>query len=71
MEVSMSYSDYFRCPRTKNEMKQFFASDINEIPITVRGCRRPKSLPNAWDDYYRSNMTLRNWKAYRKTQWRG
>ncbi len=69
----MSYSDYFRYPHTKNEMKQFYASKVNElgIPINIRGRRRPKSLPNSWDDYYRSNMSLRNWKAYRKKQWKG
>jgi len=68
----MSYSGYSRYPHTKNEMKQYFASIVNELDISVnvRGRRRPKSLPHAWDDYYRSNMSLRNWKSYRKTQWK-
>lgn len=68
----MGYSDYFRYPHTKNEMKQYFASVVNEIdiPIKIRGCRHPKSLPHSWDDIYRSNMALRNWKAYRKNQWK-
>ena len=68
----MSYSDYFRHPHTKNEMKQYFASKYSEtdIFIRIRGRRSPKSLPNSWDDIYRSNMFLRNWKSYRKTQWK-
>ncbi len=68
----MSYSDYFRYPHTKNEMKQYYASTQNElgVSIRIRACRHPKVLPNAWDDYYRSNMMLRNWKAYRLTQWK-
>ncbi len=68
----MSYSDYFRHPHTKNEMKQYFASQygVNHIQINVRGRRRFKSLPNSWDDIYRSNMSSRNWKLYRKKQWK-
>ncbi|WP_444942314.1 hypothetical protein ACJJI3_09950 [Microbulbifer sp. ZKSA004] len=68
----MSYTDYFRYPHTKNEMKQFYASGINEVDVSIkiRGRRHPKCLPNSWDDYYRSNMRLRNWKAYRKQQWK-
>ena len=63
----MGSSDYFRYPHTKNEMKQYFASSVNELDITirVRGRRRSKSLPHSWDDC-RSNMSLRNWKFYRK-----
>ncbi|GAA5215719.1 hypothetical protein ACFSJ3_10855 [Corallincola platygyrae] len=68
----MGYSNYYRHPHTQNEMKQFFASAVNEldIPVKVRGRRRPKYLPCAWDDLYRSNMSLRNWKSYRKAQWK-
>ncbi|WP_444957126.1 hypothetical protein [Microbulbifer sp. ZKSA002] len=68
----MSYSDYFRYPHAKNEMKKFYASSISEVGvfIKIRGRRNPKCLPNSWDDYYRSNMRLRNWKTYRKQQWK-
>ena len=68
----MSYADYYRHPRTKNEMKQYYASKVNklDVPIKIRGRRRPRSLPHAWDDIYRSNMTARNWKSYRKLQWK-
>ena len=66
----MRYVSYFRHPHTKNEMKQFFASTVNElnIPIKVRNRRKPKHLPNAWDDMFRSET--RNWKRYRNKQWR-
>lgn len=69
----MGYSDFFRYPHTKNEMKQFYASTTSELDINikVRGRRRPKCLPNSWDDYYRSNMYLRSWKVYRRKQWKG
>jgi len=68
----MRYCDYFRHPHTRNEMKQYYASVVNElnIVIKVRGRRRPTSLPNSWDDIYRSNITVRNWKAYRRKQWK-
>ena len=68
----MSYADYFRHPHTKNEMKQYFASNVNEpdTTIKVRGLKRPKSLPTSWDDYYRNNMPLRKWESYRKNQWK-
>ena len=66
----MRYSFYFRYPRTKSEMKLYYASVINEVdlPIKVRGKRRPKHLPNAWDDVFRAKH--RNWKYYRRNQWR-
>lgn len=68
----MGYGDYFRYPRTKNEMTQYYASVVNELDIfiKVRGRRCPNALPHAWDDIYRSNITWRNWKAYRKKQWK-
>ncbi|GAB2891123.1 hypothetical protein GCM10027180_21570 [Microbulbifer echini] len=64
---------YFRHPKTKNEMKQYYASLENEleIPIKIRNRRRPKCLPNAWDDYFPSNITNRNWKLFRRKQWKG
>jgi hypothetical protein len=66
----MRYTAYFRHPKTSNEMRQYVATSVNEleIPINVRGRRSAKCLPNAWDDIFRSDT--RNWKAYRKTQWK-
>ncbi len=61
---------YFRYPRSKNEMTQYYATTVNEykIPIKIRGKRQPLHLPNAWND----DMVhiQRNWKKYRKTQWK-
>ncbi len=67
----MSFAGY-RHPRTMNEMKQYFASIENEldVPVKIRGSRQAQYLPHAWDDIYRSNIDLRCWKAYRKTQWK-
>lgn len=64
--------NYFRYPRTKNEMTQFYASVYNEesVFVKVRGRRRPKTLPCAWCDLDKSNMRNRNWKLYRRTQWK-
>lgn len=60
----------WRYPRTKNEMTQYQAALDNEAeaPIKLRKRRAPEHLPNLWDD--RLVHTQRNWKRYRKTQWR-
>ncbi len=63
---------YYRRVKSKNEMTQYFVvEDIkNEfgINIRVRGKRLPKHLPNSWDDY--PKCCLRNWKKYRKKQYK-
>jgi hypothetical protein len=66
----MKYIFYFRHPKTKNEMWQFYACIVNEsdIPINIRGRRKPKCLPNAWDDICRPRY--KNWKYFRKHQWK-
>jgi len=66
----MRYVFYYRHPRTQNEMKQYEASKTNDlgISIKIRNKRKPNKLPNSWDDIYR--LGLRNWKYYRKTQWK-
>ena len=66
----MGYGYYSRHPKTANEMKQYFASIENEpsIPLKIRGRRKPKHLPNSWDDIDRH--FIRSWKYYRKNQWR-
>lgn len=35
-----------------------------------RAKRKPKNLPNAWDDILRSDMNHRTWKRHRRTQWK-
>lgn len=35
-----------------------------------RPSRRPRQLPNAWDDLMRGDIDYRSWKYYRKNQWK-
>jgi hypothetical protein len=67
MAFTLKYAGYFRHPQTQNEMKQYYASIENEmiIPVKIRGRRKPKQLPNAWDDI--ASCWVRNWKRFRKT----
>lgn len=58
-----------------HEMKTFGAmrdsfhfSEEGEPP--VRGARKAKSLPCLWDDHIRSNLDNKNWKRFRKTQYK-
>lgn len=68
----MKYCYYYRHPRTKNEITQYYAANGSqlEVPIKIRSRRNPKYLPNSWDDLERVNSRVRNWKIYRKTQWK-
>ncbi len=61
---------FFRHPKTKNEMTQYYATVENGlgIRIKVRGKRRPRYLPNAWDDV--QSHLYRSWKKHRKTQYK-
>ena len=57
---------YYRSFRTMNERRAFFACDEK----LVRGSRRPKSLPNNWDDEVVTKMCTRSWKRTKKQkQW--
>ena len=55
----------FRNMRTTQERK--FSCDIDHKKF-VRGGRNRAGLPNVWDDVY--HLYQRNWKEYRKTQYR-
>ena len=62
-----------RRPRTTQERRKYFDAidqDVEDynIRINIRGRRRPKSLPNAWDDMY--SYKGRGWKNFRKTQYK-
>ena len=61
----------FRHPKTQSERWQYEMTIVNEyeIEITVRGARRSKYMPTAWDDIMHFNNN-RNWKKYRKKQYR-
>lgn len=60
---------YFRHPHTANELRQ---SQVVEpgIEPRPRPSRYLRNLVDPWDDYPRSNRKDRNWKSFRKTQWK-
>ena len=60
----------FRHPRTHNEMRSYDPETLAEYGIKIRGKRKPRNLPNAWDDYYRSDALSKSWKDHRGTQYR-
>lgn len=69
-----SYRNYFRHMRTTSERRISAISECDEelleYGVRIRGRRNHKNLPNAWDDEYRRDINTRNWKKYRKHQWR-
>lgn len=60
---------YYRHPATIAECQ------INQIVDWDEPQARPNralsNLPNAWDDYVRSDHKNRNWKRFRQTQYKG
>lgn len=60
----MKYRNLFRYPRTKQELT---ANQDRNDPY-VRGKRRRKFIPTAWDD--QPIRRQRSWKKLRKTQYR-
>ena len=60
----------FRYPRSMQEKRWALAWDDEEDCPPVRGRRRPRQLPDAWDDYYAHSE--KSWKkqSKRKHQWR-
>lgn len=70
-----TYSKIFRKPKTiqerrKNSSTESFEYEGLIIKIKIRSRRSAKSLPNSWDDVYRSNYKINSWKKYRKQQWK-
>lgn len=59
-----------RNPRTFAEMKAncILDPDAEALGIKVRAKRRPRNLPEAWDDVYRTGE--KSWKAHRHTQYK-
>lgn len=56
--------------RTFQERKWAQAWDDEEDAPKVRARRNAKNLPNPWDDYPRHDWRIRNWKRYRRYQWK-
>ncbi len=46
-----------------------FDEDAQDYGIKARAKRNRSNLPGAWDDYWRP-CGQKNWKHYRKTQWK-
>jgi len=57
------YSKYFRKIKTTQERRMFF-----KYKKYCRGKRSYRMLPDSWDDILRN--IEKNWKKYRKTQWK-
>lgn len=60
--------DYYRNPRTYGEHKKYF--DALDQGYKPRKSRSPVNLPNEYDDYVRRDLKYRNWKHYRKAQYK-
>lgn len=58
-----------RYMRTQSERRQN-QPIFEEGEPTIRGSRRIRSIPTAWEDYPRRDWDDRNWKGFRKTQWK-
>lgn len=68
------YSKYFRHPKTTSERREavglYVDEDARYYGIKVRPKRSDRSLPNTYDDVYRSDIrNKRNWKQNRKNHW--
>lgn len=63
----ISRGGYFKHPKTLQEMK--YSMIMDECEPKPRAKRNHKNLPNSYDDIPHSDYT-RNWKKYRKTQWK-
>lgn len=63
----------FKKPKTTNERRKtqcrghFLLED--DYYVKIRANRNCKNLPNAWDDIP-THRIIRNWKIYRKTQYK-
>ncbi len=61
---------YYRHPRTMNERRQAALVLEEEGEVAPRPQRSSNSLPCAWDDFRVAARDDRNWKRFRRAQWR-
>ena len=62
---------YLRYPKTTQERRAYFLTeDELYYGVRLRARRSIRGLPNAWDDYYRGDIHAKNWKKYRRTQYK-
>lgn len=62
------FGSYYRHPRTFQERK--WNCDMEDGAPPPRGRRRQGTLPCDWDDRIRDSVFWKNWKYYRKHQWK-
>ena len=64
----------YRRPKSFNERKAAEAhkldEDIKFYGVKIRAKRNFNNLIDSWDDYPRRDWGAKNWKVYRKTQWK-
>ena len=62
----------FRYPKTQQELREidkyYHEEDMKFYKVKHRASRN--RTPTAWDDQFRSDQRIRNWKKYRKHQWK-
>jgi hypothetical protein len=52
------FKNWYKIPKIANEMKQFYGNEEY-----VRGKRKPRNLPNPWDDFLRADSYVKySWK---------
>lgn len=62
------FGRYYRYPRTTQEKREY--TNAEEFEVHVRGRRRPRMLPNAWDEFPIGRYSKRSWKRRKKRkQW--
>lgn len=61
---------YYRRPQTMMERRLAGLVLEEEGEVAPRGARKANHLPNAYDDYRIAAREDRNWKRYRRTQWK-
>lgn len=61
---------YFRHPVTLQALKAACGVCKEDGEPSMRGNRTKSHVPSSWDDIHRSDRGIRNWKKYRKQQWK-
>lgn len=61
-----NHGHYYRRMKTTQERRWSYSAVVDGVPWRAR--RNARNLPNPWDDIVIGR--LKNWKKYRKTQWK-
>lgn len=68
--TGQGWGHMYRRPKTTQERRWAHAWDDEDFAPKVRKARNKKNLVDAWDDRRLSSREDRNWKRFRKTQWK-